>query len=170
MRCGTHRCLWGQNQLEEAAQATSTITAGTGLPVLHIKLNYKDWQSLTQHTKELFFLKGETAVKLLCWCRTDRSSQEKKELMVLPLASQHVPEISAMTPPGSIITLNIPQGRQGRKSCLEGVYSSLTCAVPFLSIQSKAIATETPEAANGVSTRPMSAQAREDFTFVHICG
>lgn len=87
--------------------------------------------------------------------------------MVLPLASQHVPEVTATTLPDFTIMLNVPQGS---KSGLEGGYSSLTCAVPFLSIQSKAIATETPEAANGVSTRPMSAQAREDFTFVHICG
>lgn len=126
--------------------------------------------SLTQHTRELFVLKGETAVQLLQWCRADPSCQGKEELMVLPLASQHVPEITATTLPDFTIMLNIPQGRQGSKSDLEGGYSSLTCAVPFLSIQSKAIATETSEAANGVSTRPVSAQAREDFTFVHICG
>lgn len=93
--------------------------------------------------------------------------------MVLPLASQHVPKITAMTPLGTTIMLNIPQSRQGSKMGKTGPergYSSLTCAVPFLSIQSKAIATDTPEAANGVSTGPMSAQAREDLTFIHICG
>jgi len=93
--------------------------------------------------------------------------------MDLPLASQYVPKITATAPLGTTIMLSIPQARQGSKmgkSGLAGSYPSLTCAVPFLSIQSKAIATETSEAANGVSTGPMSAQAREDLTFIHICG
>lgn len=93
--------------------------------------------------------------------------------MVLPLASQYVPKIIAMIPVGTTITLSIPQGKQGSKMGKSGPeegHSSLTCAVPFLSIQSKTVATETSEAANGVSTGPMSAQAREDLTFIHICG
>lgn len=91
--------------------------------------------------------------------------------MTLPLASLHIHMTIAMTPLGTT-TLSIPRGSHGSKmdkSGSEGSWSSLTCAVPFLSIQSKAIATDTSEAANGVSTCPMSAQAREDFTFIHIC-
>lgn len=94
--------------------------------------------------------------------------------MVLPLASQHVPKITAVTPLGTTIMLNTPQSRQRQQDGQErsggGGYSSLTCTVPFLSIQSKAIATETSEAANGVSAGPMSAEAREDLTFIYICG
>ena len=101
-----------------AGQTTSTTTAGTGLPVLHIKFNEQGLASLTQQTKELLFLKGETAVKLSLWYRTDPSSHEQEELlllMVLPLASQHVPKITAMTPLGTTIMLNTPQSRQGSK-------------------------------------------------------
>lgn len=93
--------------------------------------------------------------------------------MVLPLASQHVHKTTATAALGTTIMLSIPQGRQGSKmvkSSLERGYSSLTCAVSFLSIQSKTIATDTPEAADGVSTGPMSAEAGEDLTFIHICG
>lgn len=89
----------------------------------------------------------------------------------LPLASLHIHTTIAMNPLGTT-TLSTPQGSHGsemEESGSEGGCSSLTCAVPLLSIQSKAIATDTSEAANGVSTGPMSAQAREDFTFIHIC-
>ena len=45
----------------EAGQATSTTTAGTRLPVLHIKSNEQGLASLTQKTKELLFMKGESS-------------------------------------------------------------------------------------------------------------
>lgn len=159
----------------EAGQTTSTTTAGTGLPVLHIKFNEQGLASLTQQTKELLFLKGETAVKLSLWCRTDPSSHEQEEP-----SSAHGPALGFSACPqdncrdSSTIMLNTPQSRQRQQDGQErsggGGYSSLTCTVPFLSIQSKAIATETSEAANGVSAGPMSAEAREDLTFIYICG
>ena len=68
-----------KNQLVEAAQTTRTTTAGTGLPVLHIKFNEQELTSLTQQTKEVLFPEGETALKLSLWCRTDPSSREQEE-------------------------------------------------------------------------------------------
>lgn len=107
------------------------------------------------------------------WCRTDPSYHKLQEghklFVTLPFASLNIPKIIAMTPLGATIMLSIPQGSGMGMSGSEEHCFSLTCTVPFLSIQSKATATETSETANGVSTGPMSAQAREDLTFIHIC-
>lgn len=52
-----------EEQVVMAGQATSTATAGTGLLVLHIEFYSPGLAGPSRQTKDVCFLKGETAVK-----------------------------------------------------------------------------------------------------------